>query len=374
MRKQDLKTIAFIERAKLVHGDKYDYSKVEYINSKTKVCIICPEHGEFWQTPHNHVNGQGCPKCAQIKRRESVTYTTEKFKQQMYELYGDRYDLSKVEYINNKTNVCVICKEHGEFWMRPNNLLNGHGCPKCVNWFRYTEETFVEAAKLKHNNKYDYSKMVFIDMKTKICIICPEHGEFWQTPHNHVNGQGCPKCAGVAKITLDEFKERSNKCHNNKYDYSQIKELKNKLQYVPIICPKHGLFHQKACQHMNGIGCPLCNESHLEKEVRNALLENNIEFIPQYRNKELFGLQSLDFYIPSLKLGIECQGEQHFRNSRRYQKLEQIQERDERKNKICKENDIELIYYFNKKYNDLYKFNNQYFNSLNEIISYISKK
>ena len=367
---------SFIEKAKKVHGDKYDYSKVEYVNSKTKVCIIYPNHGEFWQRPNDHLMGKGYKEIKKnnAKRIYNSKDRFETFKKRMKSLYGDIYDLSKVEYVNNKTKVCIVCKKHGEFLARPDNLLKGHGCPRCSNNMKYNKDTFIETAKLKHNNKFDYSKVNYVDQKTKVCIICPIHGEFWQTPHNHVNGQGCPKCAGVAKITLNEFKERCNKKHNNKYDYSQIKELKNKLQYVPIICPKHGLFRQKACQHMNGIGCPLCNESHLEKEVRNALIDNNIEFIPQYRNKDLFGLQSLDFYIPSLKLGIECQGEQHFRNSRRYQKLEQIQERDERKNKICKENDIELIYYFNKKYNDLYKFNNQYFNSLNEVISYIAKK
>lgn len=369
MRKQDLKTIAFIERARLIHGDKYDYSKVEYINSRSKVCIICPEHGEFWQKPSSHLQGKGCSKCCGTKK-----LTTEEFIERAKKIHGDKYDYSKVVYINNHTKVCIICPIHGEFWQTPKNHLKSVGCYKCSKVFPLTKEIFEKRGKIIHGDKYDYSKVEYINYETKVCIICKEHGEFWQTPHDHLSGYGCPFCAKVAKITVDMFKERGCKIHNGKYDYSKVTEIKNSYSKVTIICPEHGEFEQMVYCHLQGKGCPICNESHLEKDVRNALIDNNIEFIPQYRNKEIFGLQSLDFYLPKLKIGIECQGEQHFQNSRRYQKLEQIQERDERKNKICKENDIELIYYFNKKYNDLYKFNNQYFNTLNEIISYIAKK
>ena len=369
MKKQDLKTIAFIERARLIHGNKYDYSKVVYINNKTKVCIICPIHGEFWQTPSKHINGkQRCPKCRGLHK------TTDDVISLFRLVHGDKYDYSKVVYIKNHTKVCIICPIHGEFWQTPHHHLQGHGCPECANVKRLTIEKFIERAKIIHGDKYDYSDVIYININTKVCVICPIHGEFWQTPHDHLSGYGCPFCAKVAKITVDMFKERGSKIHNGKYDYSKVTEIKNSHSKVTIICPKHGEFEQMVYCHLKGRGCPLCNESHLEKEVRNALIDNNIEFIPQYRNKEIFAMQSLDFYLPKLKIGIECQGVQHFQNTKYYSNLDKVQEWDERKNKICKENDIELIYYFNKKYNDLYKFNNQYFNSLNEVISYIAKK
>ena len=120
-------TNEIIAKAKLVHGDKYDYSKVDYVKDYIKVCIICPEHGEFWQRPHAHLQGQGCPKCKSKKQ----TCTTDEFIAKAKKIHGDKYDYSKVDYSNAHTKVCIICPNHGEFWQTPNNHLRGHGCPKC---------------------------------------------------------------------------------------------------------------------------------------------------------------------------------------------------------------------------------------------------
>ena len=122
----------FIKEATENHKDKYDYSKVEYVNNHTKVCINCPKHGEFWQTPHAHNQGQGCLKCGIEKRSEKKTSTKEEFIKKAREKHGDKYDYSKVDYVNNATKVCIICPEHGEFWQRPNEHLNGRGCHECA--------------------------------------------------------------------------------------------------------------------------------------------------------------------------------------------------------------------------------------------------
>lgn len=118
-------TSRFIAEAKAVHGDKYDYSRVEYKSSETKVCIICPEHGEFWQTPHGHLKGHGCAKCG------GVYMDIDYFKQKASQIHGDKYDYSKVEYKNSYSPVEIICKRHGSFWMRPSSHLSGYGCIKC---------------------------------------------------------------------------------------------------------------------------------------------------------------------------------------------------------------------------------------------------
>ena len=115
-----LTTEEFIIKAKEVHGDKYDYSKVNYINVDTKVCIICPTHGEFLQMPSSHLNGRGCPRCSGNKK-----LTTEEFIIKAREINGDKYDYTKVEYVNNSTKVCIICPTHGEFWQTPNGHLSG---------------------------------------------------------------------------------------------------------------------------------------------------------------------------------------------------------------------------------------------------------
>ena len=142
----------FINKSKQVHGDKYDYSKVEYINAYTKVCIICPEHGEFWQTPASHMKGYGCLKCGQIERKKKLVeinqkkYNTDAFIKDARKIHGDKYDYSKVEYVNATTKVCIICPEHGEFWQTPNMHLNAsQGCPKCAKNHSITQEEFMKA-------------------------------------------------------------------------------------------------------------------------------------------------------------------------------------------------------------------------------------
>ena len=134
--------IKFIKKAKEIHGDKYDYSKVEYKNSNTKVCIICPEHGEFWQLPYHHLHGCGCSKC----RSKKMTLTTEEFIERAKEIHGDKYDYSKTEYVDNKTKICIICPIHGEFWQIPLNHLQNKGCPYCGKTKKYTTKEFIESA------------------------------------------------------------------------------------------------------------------------------------------------------------------------------------------------------------------------------------
>lgn len=202
----------FITRAKEVHGDKYDYSKVRYVNSQIKVCIICPEHGEFWQKPNKHLRGRGCRKCADLETAKRLSSTTEKFVACAREIHGDKYDYSKVEYKDSKTKVCIICPEHGEFKQRPNSHLRGCGCLKCSGSVKSTTKDFIKKAREVHGDKYDYSKVEYKSNKAKICIICPEHGQFWQTPSDHLRGSGCPICnRGFSKPykfnLLEEFED-----------------------------------------------------------------------------------------------------------------------------------------------------------------------
>ena len=152
-----LKNSIFIEKAKQIHNYKYDYSKVNYVNSRTKVCIICPTHGEFWQTPHNHLKGYGCAECGKEKSHLSKM-TTEDFIVKSKEIHGNKYDYSKAYYKTCDTKVCIICPEHGEFWQTPSNHINGSGCPKCANEKRKNAllkdiAIFIDAVTLIHNGK-----------------------------------------------------------------------------------------------------------------------------------------------------------------------------------------------------------------------------
>lgn len=255
-----MNTEEFIKKAREVHGDKYDYSKVEYVNSKTKVCIICPKHGEFWQEPVNHLQGKGCLKCGRERTAQFHSKSLEQFLQDAKKVHGDKYDYSKVVYGDWQTKVTIICPIHGEFVQSPTTHLQGSGCPKCGNdrtAMRMNNDSFIKKAKAVHGDRYDYSKVEYVYNKTEVCIICPEHGEFWQKPKNHLSGYGCPICSGRKKMRTIDFIKRAKQIHGDKYNYSKA-EYKGNTEKICIICPEHGEFWQRAGNHLKGIGCPKC--------------------------------------------------------------------------------------------------------------------
>lgn len=120
-----------IQKFNEVHNNKYDYSKVIFNKTTEKVCIICPEHGEFWQEPRCHVKGHGCPYCGKIKRAISKTNKTVDFIKKAEDKHKDKFTYDNVNYVNSVTKVTVTCKKHGNFNIRPDMLLQGHGCPEC---------------------------------------------------------------------------------------------------------------------------------------------------------------------------------------------------------------------------------------------------
>ena len=200
MKENGEKLINFIKNK---WGDLYSFDKFVYKGDKEKITLICPKHGEFSVRPQNLKHSYGCPKCAVetiYSRKYNLPTNNECFIKRSKKIHGDKYDYSKVEYINSHTKVCIICPEHGEFWMVPPKHLNGSGCPKCNNTKVNIEPNitntniFIEKAKEVHGDKYDYSKIEYTYQHQKICIICPEHGEFWQLAYNHLHGYGCPKC------------------------------------------------------------------------------------------------------------------------------------------------------------------------------------
>jgi hypothetical protein len=123
-------TKSFIEKAQNVHGFKYDYSKTEYINAKTKVTIICPIHGEFKQLPNNHLK-YNCNKCGNITAGLNGSLTTDKFVEKAKLVHGNKYNYSKVVYTKSKNKVVIICPKHGEFRQTPSDHLQSRGCPSC---------------------------------------------------------------------------------------------------------------------------------------------------------------------------------------------------------------------------------------------------
>ena len=227
----------FIDKARKVHDNKYDYSKVEYVNARTKICIICPIHGEFWQIPYIHSQNHGCPICG-------------------------------IEITKNKISI--------------------------------TQKQFEDKANKTHNNKFKGFYGKYKSCFEKITIWCPKCNIYFnQTPASHLSGTGCPKCAGVKKSTTKEFIEKARKVHPDKdYDYSNVEYVNSKIK-VKIICRKHGEFLQTPSDHLHGYGCPICgieNSNYITGQYHPKYPEKySGEFDPIYRSSyELKAFQMIE--------------------------------------------------------------------------------
>jgi hypothetical protein len=188
----------FVAKSVIKHGHKYDYSQVNYINSKTSVIIICPIHKEFEQEPRLHSSGKGCYQCG----IDNKYYTTEEFILAAQKIHGNIFDYSKVEYTHSHNDIIIICKKHGEFPQQASIHLNGSGCQQCsTENIILGQENFIKKANIIHNFVFNYSKINYINSHTNIIIICPIHGEFEQRPNHHLSGHGCDKCrSSISKI------------------------------------------------------------------------------------------------------------------------------------------------------------------------------
>ena len=282
----------FIKKAKEIHGDKYDYSKVNYITAFENVIIICKIHGEFEKSPNTHLNRKvGCCKCSNL-----YSPTTEEWIEKAKQIHGDTYDYLKVDYINCETNIKIICKKHGEFEQRPISHLKGSGCIKCSNLYSPTTEEWIEKAKQIHGDKYDYSKVNYISVHTKIIIICNEHGEFEQEPNAHLCCYGCSKCSNKYQYTTEEWIEMAKNIHEDKYDYSKVNYI-NAKEKIKIICKKHGEFQQIPREHLSGSNCPRCASSNYSQKSIKYL-----DFISKFYNIQIqHAEKETEFVIPTTK-------------------------------------------------------------------------
>lgn len=351
-------TQSFIDDAREVHGDSYDYSEVKYVNNKTKVRIKCNKCGHvFEMTPANHLCWkQGCPNCYGTHKK-----TTEQFIEEAKAVHGNKYDYSKVDYANTSTKVCIIChekdengEEHGEFWQTPHKHLSKRGCPKCANRVPISFEKFLERARKMHGDKYLYDKSKYAGYQEKTDITCPKHGVFRLEPSLHVaNKIGCKQCwcerrGESTKLPFSEFVRRAREVHGDKYEYHEDKYKSYTIKTL-ITCPEHGDFWQNPQKHTTSKqGCPICAQSHLEEEMSLFLKNNGIKHIYQ-AGKETLPLldrQRLDFYLPDYNIAIECQGKQHFGSKDSFfGDFEIIEEADKRKFSNVEKSGAKMVYF-----------------------------
>lgn len=282
-----LTTSEFIQKARAVHGDTFDYSKVSYFNSISDIAIICKIHGEFIQRPNNHLIGHGCPICSQEERSTHIALTTEEFIQKAIKIHGDKYDYSKVNYVDCRIKVVIICKKHGSFLQSPTNHIVGKGCRVCANERKgnngstplghsFSTGDFIERASKIHGNKYDYSYVEYIDSYTKVKIKCLKHNViFLQRPNNHIQGKtGCIECGKEkfyvsCSFSTEEFVKQAIDIHGDRYDYSLVAYVDWKTK-VKIVCRKHGVFEQQPLNHKQGQGCPECQSENASLRLRSS--------------------------------------------------------------------------------------------------------
>ena len=281
---------------------------------------------------------------------KKIKKTTEQFIIEAKQIHGDEYIYDLVEYQTSNKNVKIVCKQHGIFEQEANSHLRGRNCPKCgentrIQKRQHSITNLIDLVNKKHNFKYTYSIEKYVNNKEKIKITCPIHGKFEQRIDCHLQGQGCPRCGGTGKVSLDEFINTSNEKHENFYDYSKV-EFNLYDEKITIICPKHGEFLQSARAHSNGQGCSKCKTSRLEKRILKLLKQIENLNIIQYYKTEWLGRQHIDIYLPDYKIGIECHGIQHYEPIEKFGGEEgflKTIERDSRKRKLCIENDITLF-------------------------------
>lgn len=294
------------ELANQIHNNKYNYSKVVYTGAKDKVEIICPKHGSFWQTPDDHIRkGHGCSECAKenkgknnkrFKINKGQTITKKEFLEKAKELYGDKYEyLELKEEFSYRRKIKIVCSKHGEFFETPYSfLLNQKDCIKCKKEKNvHGTESFIQKGKEVHGDKYDYSKVNYIDSITPVCIICPKHGEFWQKPNLHISSHcGCPKCRQshgeeeISKyfksknIVVEEQKTMNNPYNKSGYMFADF-YLKYKDQEYIIEFNGKQHYEYSPMFHVNGIE-DFYKQQLRDRNLRKLCKEKNIVLIEIY--------------------------------------------------------------------------------------------
>lgn len=339
-----------LKKCREIHGNFYEYIENTYVDIDTVFMVICPIHGRFDVKPKNHYSPskhQGCSKCTIENERKRI----EKKWIDIILNETDNYP-NLVSYVDSKTKITLLCNEHGEFEKLPETIREG--CPTC-NLIqrgiehRVTKEEFIRRATECHNDLYQYDNIKYTKFTEYVYdIYCTEHnGYFDALGSNHVRYK-CNVCHQTTTKTLSEFILEANRVHNNSYTYENVIYINNETK-VEITCPTHGTFWQTPSSHSKQqAGCPSCSSSKGEKFILSNLIDNNINYIVQYTHPECINKQRLrfDFYLPDYDVYIEFDGIQHFEEIKffgSHKNLIEVQKRDKIKDEFCSQNGRRLF-------------------------------
>lgn len=314
-----LTTEDYIALARTIHGDRYEYAKLNYVTSKKKVTITCPEHGDFEQTPNNHRAGCGCPVCGRLATVQAKTDGFQAFLVKARAMHGGKYSYDEGSYILSSRTVSIFCPEHGVFHQLAASHVSGSGCQLCANQainmgLRLSKAKFIEKAVGIHGAKYDYSATIYNGRTRSVDIVCPQHGQFTQKANDHLSGCGCPACwderrGSDSRLTQGEFVAKAVAMHGDIYDYGKS-SYSGSDRNVTITCSKHGDFTQVASNHIYvGQGCPKCGLTGPSKPEL-ELLAYVQTICPDAigGDRSLLSGLEIDVLIPSIKVGIEFNG------------------------------------------------------------------
>lgn len=285
-------TNTFIEKSEKLYNKRYDYALTNYVHSKIKVIIICPIHGKFEKRPTLHLQGQGCPVCKIKTVPDTNRYTTDTFVKDANIKHNFKYTYAKTKYIHNQTKIIITCKEHGDFEQKPlEHLIRKVGCKKCAKCYSYTTNEFIEKASKIHSNRYEYSKSVYSTTMRKLIITCKVHGDFNQTPNEHLAGRGCKQCANLKNgFTKDKFIETAKA---GGYNAATLYILKCSNEHEEFY--KIGITLQTISKRYSGKKMPYNYE--IIQEIKD-IPENIWE-----AEKQLHLVNKEFHYIPSIKFG-----------------------------------------------------------------------
>lgn len=274
------------------------------------------------------------------------------------------FDYSESVYVNNKTPILIKSKKFGIIYKNPHDILLGvlnssysryKKEKKREKENKFYEEKLKKEIKKKYGDKYSMDKFIYSGRHNNSIVICKIHGEFKATPGNLLQGAECPFCSNRHNYTTEEWVAMAKKIEPD-YIYDKV-DYKNNKEKILIGCPKHGYFSVTPHNFLNGSRCPKCNGSKMEKFVEKCLKDKKINFEYQ-KHFEWLGHKSLDFYFPTIKTAIECQGEQHFvpvlfhsgNKDEERKTFDKIQHDDIEKYNLCLKNDVKLIYFSDKEF------------------------
>ncbi|CAM0104256.1 endonuclease [Vibrio phage 234P10] len=299
-----LTELEILKKATEKHEGRYRYPDMRYTSRKNAINIECSIHGEFRQIAAYHLAGSGCPKCA-----NNIKQGLDNFIGKARKIHGKEYDYSGSVYVNNKTKLTISCSKHGDFQQAPSHHLAGVGCPTCKGGVLLNNDKFIMKAREVHGYRYSYDQIQYLSAKKKVKIECGTHGFFYQIAQEHYNGAGCPKCDFSYKPNTSEFIKKARCTHGDRYDYS-LTEYTTCVDEIKIICKTHGVFNQRAADHIKGRGCRRCthygfNTSKgayiyllLDTDTSSAVkvgITNNVDKrIKQLKKSTPFGFQVLE--------------------------------------------------------------------------------